>query len=355
MKFVLKVASIFAILMCTFSEGAYAADVYNADDLAVLRAIKNDTPGIWPTLDLDNPTVEDVVISDEDAGMFPPDVKVGDVVRCWMPIGGTTDDIILVWIKGTDGEWRVTIVEISGAGVVSFDFSRLAQLPNLSLLWFGEDVGLTSVVMPVELQNLYGVEIDSQNVENVDVSKLTGLTAFELTGTKVVSLTLPPSSKLTYLSCIQNSLLTEVSGFYDKETRLEPSPGQDMSDIFLGNPLLLRHTITIAPTENGTITKNGGNTIYNGDSVTFTVAADSGYKVDIFQINGVPVTLVGNTYTHTATENITVAATFVEDSDPGDPTPEGGDNGGSGGCNAGFGLFGLLPLAVWVARKRMTA
>jgi hypothetical protein len=30
-------------------------------------------------------------------------------------------------------------------------------------------------------------------------------------------------------------------------------------------------------------------------------------------------------------------------------------NGGSGGCNAGFGLFGLLPLAVWVARKRMTA
>jgi hypothetical protein len=30
-------------------------------------------------------------------------------------------------------------------------------------------------------------------------------------------------------------------------------------------------------------------------------------------------------------------------------------SGGGGGCNAGFGLFGLLPLAVWIARKRMTA
>ncbi|GHV47460.1 hypothetical protein FACS1894204_10870 [Synergistales bacterium] len=28
-------------------------------------------------------------------------------------------------------------------------------------------------------------------------------------------------------------------------------------------------------------------------------------------------------------------------------------NSGGGGCNAGFGLFGLLPLAVWVARKRI--
>jgi hypothetical protein len=31
------------------------------------------------------------------------------------------------------------------------------------------------------------------------------------------------------------------------------------------------------------------------------------------------------------------------------------DNDSGGGCNAGFGLFGLLPLAVWAARKRMTA
>jgi heat shock protein HslJ len=32
-----------------------------------------------------------------------------------------------------------------------------------------------------------------------------------------------------------------------------------------------------------------------------------------------------------------------------------GSTSGGGGCNSGFGLFGLLPLGVWVARKRMTA
>jgi hypothetical protein len=38
-------------------------------------------------------------------------------------------------------------------------------------------------------------------------------------------------------------------------------------------------------------------------------------------------------------------------------TTNDNDSGGGsgGGCNAGFGLFGLLPLAVWAARKRMTA
>jgi hypothetical protein len=42
----------------------------------------------------------------------------------------------------------------------------------------------------------------------------------------------------------------------------------------------------------------------------------------------------------------------ADDTPPND-TPSKGSSGG--GCNAVFGLFGLLPLAVWVARKRMAA
>jgi hypothetical protein len=32
----------------------------------------------------------------------------------------------------------------------------------------------------------------------------------------------------------------------------------------------------------------------------------------------------------------------------------GGGAAGGGGCNAGFGLLGLLPLVIWIARRRMT-
>jgi hypothetical protein len=44
--------------------------------------------------------------------------------------------------------------------------------------------------------------------------------------------------------------------------------------------------------------------------------------------------------------------TPISDGDGGGDENEDEDNGG---CNAGFGLFGLLPLAVCVARKRVTA
>jgi Synergist-CTERM protein sorting domain-containing protein len=43
-------------------------------------------------------------------------------------------------------------------------------------------------------------------------------------------------------------------------------------------------------------------------------------------------------------------------SDPISLTAKETSSGGSGGgCNAGYGLLGLLPLAVWVVRRRMSA
>jgi hypothetical protein len=72
------------------------------------------------------------------------------------------------------------------------------------------------------------------------------------------------------------------------------------------------------------------------------------------EISGIPTTA--------GTFNFTVKATNTEGNDtkPLSITiaSNGGnsdDSSGGGGCNAVFGLFGLLPLAVWVARKRMTA
>jgi hypothetical protein len=53
--------------------------------------------------------------------------------------------------------------------------------------------------------------------------------------------------------------------------------------------------------------------------------------------------------------NTTVAYSWENSDIPSVPDPVESGGGGGGGCNAGFGLFGLLPLAVWVARKRMTA
>jgi hypothetical protein len=52
----------------------------------------------------------------------------------------------------------------------------------------------------------------------------------------------------------------------------------------------------------------------------------------------------------TASDPIALVANDDDNNDHNSST-----SSGSSGCNAGYGLFGLLPLAVWVARKRMTA
>jgi hypothetical protein len=60
-------------------------------------------------------------------------------------------------------------------------------------------------------------------------------------------------------------------------------------------------------------------------------------------------------YVYDGYENGTASdpiALVAKDEDKG---KNGNTSSGGSGCNAGYGLFGLLPLAVWVARKRMTA
>jgi hypothetical protein len=308
----------------SFTAETQAAIDYNAEDWAVLQSIKSNTPGIWPDLDFDNPNAEDYVFQGEDdelAGMFPPSrVWEGDTLKFWWLTSAGEDGSFLIWMKtsNTNG-WRVLGLCIQGSGVTSFDTSKLTDLPRLSMLAFDKDVGLTRIELSEALQELYSVEIEGNKVEEVDVSKLTGLTAFRLSHTKVRSLALPQSSNLSYFLCSDNQMLEELSGFYDKETALKPFSWYGNTDIFMANPLLEQHSITITPPANGTITKNGGEKIYNGDSVTFTVKVNAGYKVKTFQINGAPVTLTGETYTHKATGDVTASATLVQDTEPVNP------------------------------------
>jgi len=346
MKFFTKVVPVFAILMFIFAGGAYAADNYNPEDLAVLRAIKSDNPGVLADLDLDNPTIEEVVIDAEDIGQFPPFVKAGDVVKVWIRPGDSLDESenFIGWIQ-VDGIWRIMYVAGEGAGLLSFNASKLTDLPYLGNLSLSEFARIELPALP-----LHALEIEGNTVD-VDVSKLADLVAFRVTRTNVTKLTLPPSSKLEYFTCTMNTALTELTGLYGYDKELKPFPGNN--NVFYGNhPDLHQHTITITPSQNGMITKNGGDTIYNGDSVTFTVQANSGYKLDTFQINGTPATLTGNTYTHKAANNVTAAATFAKGTD--ETLPPDSNNSGGGGCDAGIGGLAVLlvgALAVFLKKR----
>ena len=83
--------------------------------------------------------------------------------------------------------------------------------------------------------------------------------------------------------------------------------------------------INITEPVNGTITataKTGeeaaraitnGTVVVTNDEIVFTVTPNDGYKVGTFTVGGEVAELTGNTYTTTATDDITVAATFVVD------------------------------------------
>jgi hypothetical protein len=315
------IAALLAVCAVTWAGGAWAINIdgdnYSDEDLAVIKAIKRENPGVLATMNLDNPAIVDGVVTAEEAVHIPLS-EVGDTLKFWIRDNAESEyedeysGDFVGWIRA-DGTWRVFYFTVSGTTSTSFDPSRLPSLPYLSNLVFNdEDSSLTSVALPA-LPNLYLLEIYSHNVKTVDVSKLTALTGFGLIRTRVESLTLPPSSNLAYLRLSQNEALTDLSGFYAKQEELDSFVWTD-NDMFYGNSALQQHTITITPSANGTITKNGGDKIYNGDSVTFTVKADAGYKVGTFTIDGSPVALTGSTYTHKATGNVTAAATFVEDS-----------------------------------------
>jgi hypothetical protein len=51
------------------------------------------------------------------------------------------------------------------------------------------------------------------------------------------------------------------------------------------------HTITASAGSNGTISPSGSVTVYDGDDQTFTVTADSGYKIKQILVDGSPIQL----------------------------------------------------------------
>jgi hypothetical protein len=120
-------------------------------------------------------------------------------------------------------------------------------------------------------------------------------------------------------------------------------------------------TITTTSLPRGTVGTAYSQTLIANGTGPITWTLDSGNLPDGLALNpntgeisGIPA--VADTF------NFTVKATNTEGNDtkPLSITiaSSGGnsdDSSGGGGCNAGFGMFGLLPLAVWVARKRMAA
>jgi hypothetical protein len=336
-------------------------DVYSDEDLAVIKAIKKDYPELLPNFNLDAPTTYERDNDDLDIDwQFPPSISIGETAKTWIEDGATFDEdyfgCTLVWFKsGGDDTWRLGHLGIERTGLTTFDASKLTPLQYLYSLDFWNNTSLTTIILP-DLPTLFALSISGKTVESVDISKLVNLVSLRVEETSVKALSLPASPEFKYLCCQGNSVLAELSGFYDKEVEVERFPWVDTPSIFRANPLLQEYSVTITSPENGTITKNGGDKIYNGDSVTFTVKANSSYKLGAVQINGASVTLTGETYTHKATSDVEVSAIFVEDNAPVTPPDNNNDNkndnGGGGGCNAGFGMFGLLLAGLAILKHR---
>lgn len=94
----------------------------------------------------------------------------------------------------------------------------------------------------------------------------------------------------------------------------------------------MKHTITASAGAGGSISNNGATEIVEGESITFTVTADAGYKVKAVLVDGVAVTLEEDgTFT---LENVmadhTIAAEFekLPDADDGDDKDDVGDEDG---------------------------
>ena len=79
----------------------------------------------------------------------------------------------------------------------------------------------------------------------------------------------------------------------------------------------LEPTVTISPSENGTVTSNAvDGKISETEDLVLTIEAEEGYRLDTLTVNGDTVTVTGNTYTvGKVTEDVTVSATFVVDID----------------------------------------
>ncbi len=75
--------------------------------------------------------------------------------------------------------------------------------------------------------------------------------------------------------------------------------------------VITEYTITASAGEHGTITPSGIQTVVQGESVTYTVAADEGYQIDGVAVDGIDVPLTNGAYTFTAVSaDHTITASF---------------------------------------------
>ena len=102
------------------------------------------------------------------------------------------------------------------------------------------------------------------------------------------------------------------------------SSGSKPSGIPSGGSAKAQYNITVAKTENGTVSVAAK--AAKGDTVTVTTTADAGYKLDKIVVttsNGTNVPVTDKTFTMPA-YNVTVTATFVEGEE--EPTPAPGED-----------------------------
>jgi hypothetical protein len=75
-----------------------------------------------------------------------------------------------------------------------------------------------------------------------------------------------------------------------------------------------KHTITASAGSNGTISPSGSTDVCQGDNITYTMTATSGYHLDYVEVDNAPVTVTNNAYTFTnVTGSHSIEAFFALD------------------------------------------
>jgi hypothetical protein len=165
---------------------------------------------------------------------------------------------------------------------------------------------------------------DPDDGEGIDSFNMTVASGATLTITETGSLTIPANGTLTIYGTVTNRDQIINKGTINN----------------YGNTIDNQGTLT----NNGTINNAAAGKITNSGTINNTGTIINEGKIE----GSGSIDNKGTIKSNSEVPGLTPGSNPVKELDS-----DNDSNGG--GCNAGFGLFGLLPLAVWVARKRMTA
>ncbi len=126
-----------------------------------------------------------------------------------------------------------------------------------------------------------------------------------------------------YFKAEEDYVTAFVHALQYMDYRLKDGGGIDLSDsskpdMIKANTVTAtytKYTITAAAGENGSI-KPGTTQVYKGDSQTFTITPDSGYKIADVKVDGTSVGAVTTYPFENVTENHTIVVTFEKKSSP---------------------------------------